>query len=248
MDDPLYLIRMVIRQRAIFEYAKRIHLPIEDLDMGYAVHAFLTALWGSDAPRPFQWDPRMPEVVLAYSARGRHELKMVAETYAPPDVYEAVDWERFSMKPLPEYFEENQQLGFSIRICPVARMNRTPGDRASGTKELDVFLAKCERLGREAKLDRFDIYNSWVADQLPKREAAVVQRVSVVGFLLDSLFRRSQLDDERKRRGKILTRPNVSVQGSLIVNDPTEFRRLLSRGVGRHKTFGFGMILLHRPS
>ncbi len=32
--------------------------------------------------------------------------------------------------------------------------------------------------------------------------------------------------------------------GTLAVDDPVAFRRLLGRGVGRHVAFGYGMLLL----
>ena len=40
--------------------------------------------------------------------------------------------------------------------------------------------------------------------------------------------------------------PDVVMQGRLRVSDPQAFAQLLARGVGRHRAFGFGMLLL-RP-
>jgi CRISPR system Cascade subunit CasE len=44
-----------------------------------------------------------------------------------------------------------------------------------------------------------------------------------------------------------LTGPDVTFSGTLAVQDPAAFHGMLSRGVGRHRAFGFGMLLL-RPS
>ena len=42
-------------------------------------------------------------------------------------------------------------------------------------------------------------------------------------------------------------RPDVTFRGTLQVTDPDRFHALLARGVGRHRAFGFGMLLL-RPA
>ena len=41
--------------------------------------------------------------------------------------------------------------------------------------------------------------------------------------------------------------PDVTLQGDLAVADPEAFTRLLRRGVGHHKAYGYGMLLL-RPA
>jgi CRISPR system Cascade subunit CasE len=40
--------------------------------------------------------------------------------------------------------------------------------------------------------------------------------------------------------------PDAILQGDLILNDPERFQMMLAQGVGRHKAYGFGMLLL-RP-
>ncbi|WP_083761830.1 type I-E CRISPR-associated protein Cas6/Cse3/CasE [Alkalilimnicola ehrlichii MLHE-1] len=44
-----------------------------------------------------------------------------------------------------------------------------------------------------------------------------------------------------------LVRPDALVTGRLTVRDPDTFATLVARGVGRHRAFGFGMLLL-RPA
>jgi CRISPR system Cascade subunit CasE len=38
------------------------------------------------------------------------------------------------------------------------------------------------------------------------------------------------------------------LRGELTVADPDAFSALLARGVGRHRAFGYGMLLLRPPS
>ena len=39
-------------------------------------------------------------------------------------------------------------------------------------------------------------------------------------------------------------RPEVVLGGRFTITDPDTFTALLTRGIGRHRAFGFGMILL----
>lgn len=41
-----------------------------------------------------------------------------------------------------------------------------------------------------------------------------------------------------------LTRPAALLQGEMIIQDGDQFQALLARGIGRHRAFGFGMLLL----
>ena len=42
--------------------------------------------------------------------------------------------------------------------------------------------------------------------------------------------------------------PDATIHGTLIVTDPVSFAALLARGVGRHRAYGYGMLLLRPPS
>jgi CRISPR system Cascade subunit CasE len=57
-------------------------------------------------------------------------------------------------------------------------------------------------------------------------------------------LRRTQGPNRRARPG--LRKPDVTFRGMLEVVEPGAFEALLRRGVGRHRAFGFGMLLL-RP-
>jgi CRISPR system Cascade subunit CasE len=51
----------------------------------------------------------------------------------------------------------------------------------------------------------------------------------------------------REARRSVIGRRDVTFEGELQVADAAAFAALLARGVGRHRAFGFGMLLL-RPS
>ena len=37
------------------------------------------------------------------------------------------------------------------------------------------------------------------------------------------------------------------MRGTLTITDPVEFGSLLANGIGRHKAYGYGMLLLRPP-
>ena len=74
---------------------------------------------------------------------------------------------------------------------------------------------------------------------------ARLEEVRLVRFTQrERLFRQTQ---GAERKGARLERPDAVFRGTLVVEDAVGFRRLLERGVGRHRAFGFGMLLL-RPA
>ena len=58
------------------------------------------------------------------------------------------------------------------------------------------------------------------------------------------LFQRTRA--VRKRQSRYSEGPDALMRGVLTVTDGQAFAELLARGVGRHRTYGYGMLLL-RP-
>ena len=51
----------------------------------------------------------------------------------------------------------------------------------------------------------------------------------------------------RKLHTRASEGPHAVMRGSLTIADPSAFSRMLAQGVGRHKAYGYGMLLL-RPA
>ena len=51
----------------------------------------------------------------------------------------------------------------------------------------------------------------------------------------------------RKRHARYSEGPDVVMRGVLTVTDPDAFSNLLAHGIGRHRAYGYGMLLL-RPA
>ena len=64
---------------------------------------------------------------------------------------------------------------------------------------------------------------------------------------LDVLRRTQRAEPDGTRRGHVVAGPDVVLSGQLRIAQATAFAHLVARGVGRHRAFGFGMLLL-RPA
>ena len=74
-----------------------------------------------------------------------------------------------------------------------------------------------------------------------------VNRAQLDGFRLTSSLRKGSAVVGRRPAQRV-TGPDALFSGELTVHDPEGFAALIARGVGRHRAFGFGMLLLRPPS
>ena len=85
---------------------------------------------------------------------------------------------------------------------------------------------------------REEVYRDWLSQRLSDRGARLedadlrsFQRVRVV----------------RKLRAHASEGPDALMQGTVTVTEPRKFADLVAHGLGRHRAYGYGMILL-RPA
>ena len=155
--------------------------------------------------------------------------------------------EGYRLRPFPTHWATGQVLGFEVRVRPTVRA-------AKG--EQDAFLhavaqAQGEPLLREA------VYTQWLREHLGVREGAAREAWQGAVELLDvqltayqrlTIVRRGQAQAGEGRHGRAIDGPDAVLKGRLRVVDPAAFAQLLARGVGRHRSFGFGMLLLNRAA
>ena len=89
-------------------------------------------------------------------------------------------------------------------------------------------------------IDREETYREWLAVELEKAGARLVE-ATLTSFQLGRQHRRTQSE---KRAGARTSHPEASFEGVLEVTEPALFSDGLARGLGRHRAFGFGMMLL----
>lgn len=219
----------------------RLLLARGDEDMGYILHALLAAAFGDLAPKPFmlQQDASRPAALLAYSVREPDELRDHAASFAEPDALAALGVDGLAAKAMPERFAKARRLGFAVRARPTVRTDRD-GQRDK-VREVDAFLAAVTGTEPGAGPERGVVYRDWLAQRL-RAGGAEPEGIGMDSFRLSDVLRRGQGRALQARRG-----PDASFTGVLRVTEPNAFAALLGRGVGRHRAFGYGMLLL-RPA
>ena len=224
-------------------------------DEGAALHHLLGETFGPAVLQPFRLlvAPRARRGSLyAYAAEPAAQLIETARQVATPEVVAALPPHRLEAKPMPDSWQEGQRLGFDLRVRPVVRLasdipppDDQRGGRAHGFRagsEVDVYLAAALREHPERRCGmagegrtREDIYLAWLAERLAP--AAEIEDARLVRF------RRSLV----ARSGGAKEGPDATFHGVLCVVDPAAFADRLARGVGRHKAYGYGMVLLRPP-
>jgi CRISPR system Cascade subunit CasE len=221
-------------------------MPQNNEDDGYGWHALLTAAFGRDlAPKPFRvFDRRGRSTqLLAYAQADAAVLRARAADFADPKVMVALGVDSLTSKPMP-VFVGGRRLGFSARLRPTVRTDRD-GDRAK-SRELDVFFAAKLAAAPGQTLDKTTVYIDWVRNRLDGA-GADTESLRLHGLESLDVVRRGL---DRGNGSRALTRiPGhaITVAGTIRVADADRFGALLARGLGRHRAFGYGMLLLSPP-
>ncbi len=242
----VHLVRLILDHRELLRVAVR-HRLGGSADDGALLHAGLSVMFATSTARatvPLHTyavdDFRMA------AANGRDELCLLA--YSSFDEHALLSrmgpgagrlLRECKTRSMPA-FEIGDRLGFRARVCPVVRTRR-PGSRplnadAEGrviSREVDAFVHAT--LASDAQVDRERVYVQWIQRELGRDDASSLDAARL------EEFRREQV---RRSSGGRLERPNAVMQGVLTVRAADAFRQLLVRGLGRHRAFGFGMLLL----
>lgn len=215
-------------------------------DEGVALHHLLGETFGPAALQPFRLmvAPRAQVGTLyAYSVADADSLRQIALPALNPANAAVIDLERLRSLPRPaSAWTAGQHLGFDLRLRPVVRLaSELSGADEGGVPvsfrkgaEIDAFLAATLR---DRQTTREGAYLDWLAARL-----APVAMLEQAGSRLAS-FQRSRV----QRNGRRIEGPDAVVHGTLTVTDPAAFADLLARGVGRHRSYGYGMLLLRPP-
>lgn len=217
-------------------------------DLGYALHAVFAASFGEGAPRPFRlFAPG--EIgggpggrLLAYSARPLTDLVTHAVTFADPAFAAPLDLAAAEEKIMPTDFPVGTRLGFEVRIRPVVRTGAS-ADGTVGARERDVYQGAA--VGEAAHAARARVYADWLARQFGRDGAARVERSEVTSLRQTRLMTRDRSPGARAPAS--LGGPDACFAGELVVEASAPFAALLTRGIGRFRAFGFGMMLLRPP-
>jgi CRISPR system Cascade subunit CasE len=240
------LVKIPLRADRLVEVARRRKINVRELDDGYLAHCVLRELWQDAAPTPFVMRGRGRFIdVWGYTKGDATALIDLAKTFSDPALLGVIDsLETIASKPMPR-LAAGRRIGFHLRACPVVRLSKARGGYRAGA-EIDAFLARCAQVGKEVAVSRDEVYREWLSARFAKPEetGVTVERVAVAAFARERLVRRTH---DEKREAKRLERPDVRFEGELVVTDGARFLELLERGVGRHRAFGFGALIVVPP-
>lgn len=222
-------------------------------DEGAALHHLLGETFGPAALQPFRImvAPRAGRGTLyAYTTTDPETLRETAESAAMPEVVAALSPDAMRVRAMPREWAAGRRLGIDVRLRPVVRLAadiEPPTDRAGGRRhgftkgaEVDAFLARALRHADRSALatageSRENIYRAWLQERLGSR--AVLEEARLAAF-------RRTLS---RRNGRTTEQPDAVMHGTICIGEPEAFASLLAGGIGRHKAYGYGMLLIRPP-
>lgn len=231
MSD-LHLIRVPLTKPALLRFAAEQGITKGDDGLGYSLHLWLKTLFGDLAPQPFRYFDQRGEV-LGYASADHVRLRDHAQTFAAPAAWSALRADDLASKPMPRQWRAGQRLRLEVLVCPVTRR---------GDVEKDAYLHALDQTGEQTP-PRAEVYQHWFTGQW--QGALNIEFVELRGMRArHSLLRRSRKSEERLLA---VERPQALFAAQGAIADPMRFAELLARGIGRHRAFGFGMVLLSPP-
>ena len=222
-------------------------------DPDHAMHCLLTECFGSPptqehpernglAPKSFRLIiPRdgYTGTLYGYGKATFEELQEAAQLYGDPAQCQILNLPTLAAKPMPTQWTAGKRLGFELRIRPVVRRARgaiNPG------AERDTFQLEAEKYPKgEMPYSREQVYRDWLAGRLERDGGATLdqEHTRLVSF--------QRTRAVRKLRQRHCEGPDALMQGNLTITNPAEFAKMLAQGIGRHRAYGYGMLLLRQP-
>lgn len=240
-SEPLYLMHTQPDPQQLAAWAARHRLLDSQGDLGYALHALLRAAFGEQAPQPFRYLDA-EQGLLAYTRLSAVELAQQA-ALADADVAAALGLGQtlhhagLSTRPFPTQWAAGHALGFEVRVRPIIREGKTGRER-------DAFLAAIEK-SVDTELDRGEVYVQWLRELFTRQGGAELVDARVARYQQLGVTRKTQKGAaDNARHSRLVSGPDAVLVGQLRVTDPQAFTQLLASGVGRHRAFGFGLLLL----
>ncbi|MEL6423472.1 MAG: type I-E CRISPR-associated protein Cas6/Cse3/CasE [Pseudomonadota bacterium] len=232
-------------------------------DEGRALHHILVETFGPGALKPFRLmvAPRGQSGSLyAYTAEQPDALMARIEATILPEAHSLLALNRLAWRAMPDDWHVGRRLAFDIRVRPVVRVHapvanpRKPDTPYKKGAELDAWFVAKSRANPEGPRTHEDNAEANAVTDAPSltREDAyidwLVQRLEGIVELDRSLTRLAHFRRTRAARsGRSIEGPDATLHGECRIIDPARFACCLARGIGRHKAYGYGMLMLRPP-
>lgn len=255
--DAITFLRLTVDMRQLYRVAKDRGWgkrgSSDYFDEGRALHHALTESFGEKALPLFRLlvaPGKGKGALYAYSTSPEMQLRQNAEI-CPHEYDEVLGVKDLRAKAFPTRFATGARLGFDLRVRPVRRTKS--GQNKSGVRELDAFLHEALRhddpdFMAKSGRTRERVYNDWLNERFAGAAALEMDENGIPTARLARFNREIAVRrDGGEGRNSGTEGPDAVIHGTLIVSDEAGFAALLANGIGRHKTYGYGMLLL-RPA
>ena len=236
--EPLQMIRADISVRGFQRWMGSRRLQ----DADHAMHCLLTECFGELAPKPFRaLFPRggSKGTLYGYGTAEADALRDAAGTFACPLQSQIIPADSLDSKPMPAEWPAGKRLGFEVRIRPIVRRTRQAYSRPG--KEYDAFQIEADQYPKGAMpLSREEVYRDWLSSRFDMRGGAKLESAAMQSFQRIRAYR-------KRNAARYSEGPDALMRGELTVTDGAAFACLLKKGIGRHRAYGYGMLLL-RPA
>jgi len=190
----------------------------------YAAHTLLKEMLGNDLG-VWRLMPRNEKRYALVTSDDDLELRfkerglMLAEQGSVIDGIKGVRGRRLE----PALLTKGLVVGFGAHVIPVVRHEG---------REEDAF-------NRRRGATRQEAYSNWIADEFRKMGGRLIGSCALDFFSAERMTRRTQ---QKPRRFVEFTRPVAEMFGRVEITDGKAFVDGFTRGVGRHRSFGYGMV------
>ena len=207
-------------------------------DPDRTAHCLMIESFGKcQTPRPFVIKTMLHNgvlhgTVLAYTPLAADELQKAAERHQKLAHAAVMDPTGIATTEVPEHWTKGQTLQFEVRVRPTKRSSSR--DMEHPNSERDIYLAAGKNTSRA------EVYYKWISGMMQRQGAlsAAPESMTMTQFAMR--------DTQRQRSSKRTKGPDATIRGAAVVVDPERVKSALIDGMGRHKGYGYGMLLL-RP-
>ena len=237
----LSLVKLSPDVLALARWAASVGIPAFKDDLGYAAHAASKAVFGDLAPKPFALRAKASRLeLIGYTSATVAELGRVASMQTHDEAAAlALGVDGMVVKAMPMDWAAGERFSFECKVVPTRRTRTATSGRYV---ELDVALPEEDsELG--VYIDRDAAYSGWLTKELERFSAARLIGFAPFSFELTPTARRTHAERGARQTARGLV-PDLVARGELEVIDPAGFQEALKRGLGRHRAFGYGCLLL----
>jgi len=179
-------------------------------------------------------------VLYGYGTANHIQLREQSGIFADPLQSRVLPADTIHSKPMPTTWQAGRRLGFETRIRPIVRRSRRGDNPRAG--EQDAFLVEALQYPANGmQHTREAVYIKWLTNQFERWGGACLDpnQTKLISF------RRKPA--AYQLHGHSSEGPDAIMRGTITITDSDDFAGILARGVGRHRAYGYGMLLL-RPA